>query len=191
LKFPLGDYRKDEIRQIAAGLGLRVAAKRDSQEICFIPDQDHAGFIRRRTGYVDTSGEIVTTDGNVVGRHSGLEQFTIGQRKGLQVAFGQPRYVIHIEPDTRRIVIGTHEELAGNDLYAAEVNWLVTEEVWSHPLRCQVKIRYRSKSFPAKVEASGADRFRVQFDETCYGIAPGQAAVCYQDDRVLGGGWIE
>jgi tRNA-uridine 2-sulfurtransferase len=191
LMFPLGDHRKNEIRRIAADLGLRVAAKRDSQEICFIPDQDHAGFIRRRIGYVDTSGEIVTADGKVVGSHSGLEQFTIGQRKGLHVAFGKPRYVIRIEPDTRRIVIGTQEELAGSELIATDVNWLAAEEFLGHPLRCQVKIRYRGKSFPATVEASGSDRFRARFDEPCYGIAPGQAAVCYQDNRVLGGGWIE
>ncbi len=190
LLFPLGDHQKEEIRRIAAGLGMRVAEKRDSQEICFIPDQDHAGFIRRYKGYVDTSGEIVTADGKVVGRHGGLEQFTIGQRKGLQLAFGQPRYVIRIEPDTRRIVIGTREELARRELTAAEANWLVNEEFCSHPWPCQVKIRYRGRSFPATVEASGADRFRVRFDEPCYGVAPGQAAVCYQDNRVLGGGWI-
>jgi tRNA-specific 2-thiouridylase len=191
LLFPLGDHRKEEIRRMAADIGLRVAAKRDSQEICFVPDQDHAAFIRRRSEYVDTSGEIVTTDGKVVGRHGGLEQFTIGQRKGLQLAFGQPRYVIRIEADTRRVVIGGREELARSELTAAEVNWLVNEEVWSRALRCQVKIRYRSRAFPATVDASGLDRFRVQFDEPCHGIAPGQAAVCYQNERVLGGGWIE
>jgi tRNA-uridine 2-sulfurtransferase len=191
LKFPLGEHRKDEIRRTAANLGLRVAEKRDSQEICFIPDQNHAGFIRQRPDYVDTSGEIVTSDGKAVGRHSGVEGFTIGQRKGLQVAFGQPRYVIRIEADTRRIVIGRREELARGELTAAGVNWLVKEEVWCGPLHCQVKIRYRSRAFPATVEASGTERFRVRFDEPCYGIAPGQAAVCYQDDRILGGGWIE
>ena len=191
LKFPLGDRQKDEIRRMAADLGLRVAAKRDSQEICFIPDQDHAGFIRRRPGHVDTSGEIVTIDGKVVGRHNGVEQFTVGQRKGLQVAFGQPRYVIRIEPDTHRIVIGKREDLARSELTAAEVNWLVKEEALGGPLRCQVKIRYRSKSFPATVEVSGSDRIRVQLDEPCYGVAPGQAAVCYKGDQIFLGGWIE
>ena len=191
LQFPLGDHRKDEIRRIAADLSLRVAEKRDSQEICFIPDQDHAGFIRRRMGYVDTSGEIVTMDGKVVGRHSGVEQFTIGQRKGLHVAFGQPRYVVRIEPETRRVIIGEREELARSELTAIGVNWLVGEEVWGRRLRCHVKIRYRSRAIPATVEAIGSDRFQVRFDEPCYGIAPGQAAVYYQADRILGGGWIE
>jgi tRNA-uridine 2-sulfurtransferase len=191
LMFPLGESRKDEIRRIAADLNLRVAAKRDSQEICFIPDQDHAGFIRRRAGYVDTSGEIVTTDGTVVGRHAGVEQFTVGQRKGLRLAFGQPRYVIRIEADTHRVVIGEKRELARNVLSAAGANWLVSEDMLDRPLQCHVKIRYRGLSFPALVETKGKDRFRVQFSEPCCGIAPGQAVVCYFDDRVLGGGWIE
>ena len=102
-----------------------MAAKRDSQEICFVPDQDHARFIRQRRGDVDTSGEIVTTDGTVVGRHDGFEQFTVGQRKGLRLAFGEPRYVVRIEPDSRRVVIGAHDELARSELTAAGANWLV------------------------------------------------------------------
>jgi tRNA-uridine 2-sulfurtransferase len=190
LMFPLGDRRKEEIRRVAASLGLSVAAKRDSQEICFVPDQDHAGFIRRRKEYVDTSGEIVTSDGKVVGKHGGLEQFTIGQRKGLQLAFGEPRYVIRIEADTRRIVIGAREELARDELTASEANWLVGEEFLSRPFTCQAKIRYRSRSYPATVETSEGGRFHVRFENPCYGVAPGQAVVCYRDERVLGGGWI-
>ena len=127
LMFPVGGHRKEEIRRIAEQLGLRVAAKRDSQEICFVPDQDHARFIRQQRGPIDTSGEIVTTDGTVVGRHDGFERFTIGQRKGLRVAFGEPRYVVCVEPATHRVVIGTHDELARRDLYAAEANWLTEE----------------------------------------------------------------
>ena len=190
LMFPLGDRRKEEIRRIAATLGMRVAGKRDSQEICFVPDQDHAAFIRRHKDYADTSGDIVTADGTIVGKHGGLEQFTIGQRKGLRAAFGRPKYVIRIESDTRRIVIGDREELARGELDACEANWLVGEEFWGRPLRCEAKIRYRSKAYPATVETSGEDRFRVRFDEPCHGIAPGQAVVLYQGERVLGGGWI-
>ncbi len=194
LKFPLGGHRKEDIRGIAGRLGLRVARKRDSQEICFVPDQDHARFVRQRRGEVDTSGEIVTTDGSVVGRHDGLERFTIGQRKGLRLAFGEPRYVVRIEADSRRVVIGTREELARSELTAAEANWLIDEPpdlAKTGPLRCQVKIRYRSRPVDAKVEALPGGRFRVEFDEPRHGIAPGQAAVCYDADRVLGGGWIE
>jgi tRNA-specific 2-thiouridylase len=189
LKFPLGDHRKEEIRRIAGRLGLRVAGKRDSQEICFVPDQDHARFVRQRRGDLDASGEIVTTDGTVVGRHAGLEGFTIGQRRGLGIAFGEPRYVVRIEPETRRVVIGPWEELTRWELTAAEANWLVDEP--AGPLLCQVKIRYRSRPVEATVEALPAGRFRVRFTEPCHGIAPGQAAVCYNADRVLGGGWIE
>ncbi len=186
---PIGDYRKDEIRRIAARLNLRVAEKKDSQEICFVPDQDHARFIRQRGNTPDTSGEIVTTDGTIVGRHDGYERYTVGQRKGLGIAFGEPRFVVRLEPDTRRVVIGTRDELARTELTAAGANWLV--EPPAAPLRCRVKIRYRSAAAAATVEPSGDDRFRVRFDEPCYGIAPGQAAVCYDGDRVLGGGWIE
>jgi tRNA-uridine 2-sulfurtransferase len=203
--FPVGEYRKEEIRGIAERLGLRVAAKRDSQEICFVPDQDHARFIRLRRGDLATSGDIVTTDGTVVGHHDGFERFTIGQRKGLRVAFGEPRYVVRVEPETRRVVIGTHAELARSVLFAAEANWLVegigdrgqgaggekTEIARQSPFRSQVKIRYRSRPASATVTLLPAGRFYVSFDEPCHGVAPGQAAVCYDGDRVLGGGWIE
>ncbi len=190
LMFPVGEHRKEDIRRIAGRLGLSVAAKRDSQEICFVPDQDHTRFVRKRRGNVDTSGEIVTTDGTVVGHHAGFEQYTIGQRKGLRLAFGEPRYVVRIEPDSRRVVIGTHAELARRELFAAEANWLVEEPI-AAPFRAQVKIRYRSRPVDAAVDLLPGNRFRVRFDEACYGVAPGQAAVCYQRDRVLGGGWIE
>lgn len=189
LCLPVGEYRKDRIRQTAAELGLRVAEKKDSQEICFVPDQDHARFVRERRGGEGTSGEIVTTDGRVVGRHDGLERFTIGQRKGLGIALGKPRFVVRLEPETRRVVVGTREELACGGLTAAGANWLVDPRADS--FRCCVKIRYRTPAFPATVAMLDANRFRVVFDEPCYGIAPGQAAVCYQDDRVLGGGWIQ
>lgn len=189
LKFPVGEHHKDQIRRIAAGLGLPVARKRDSQEICFVPDRDHARFVREHRGELDTSGPIVTTDGVEVGRHDGFERFTIGQRKGLRVALGEPRYVVRIEADTCRVVIGTREELARSELTAAEANWLIDQP--SEPFRCQVKIRYRSRPADATVTALPGGRFHVTFDEPRHGVAPGQAAVCYHGDRVLGGGWIE
>jgi tRNA-uridine 2-sulfurtransferase len=215
LMFPVGEYRKEEIRRMAERLGLRVAAKRDSQEICFVPEQDHARFIRERCGPLDTAGQIVTTDGTVVGRHDGFERFTVGQRKGLGVALGEPRYVVRIEAGPRRVVLGTQEELARTELCAADANWLVDgmgegrgemeegggkseirnpkSETSDPPsgLRCEVKIRYRSRAAAATVEPLPGDRFRVRFDEPCYGVAPGQAAVCYDGERLLGGGWIE
>ncbi len=186
---PVGEHRKGEIRAMAERLGLRVADKRDSQEICFVPDQDHARFIHQQRPGADTSGEIVTTDGTVVGRHDGIERYTIGQRKGLGVALGDRRFVVRIEPETHRVVIGEHDELARRELTAGESNWLI--EPPTGPLTCQVKIRYRSRPAPATVEPLGEGRFSVRFDEPCHGIAPGQAAVCFDGDRVLGGGWIE
>ena len=189
LLFPVGVYHKGEIRARAARLGLPTADKRDSQEICFVPDGKHGDFVRARRGDLDTAGEIVTTDDRVVGTHPGIEQFTIGQRKGLRVALGEPRYIVRIEADTRRVVIGTREELARNELTAGDVNWLVDEP--PGPFRCEAKIRYNSPAVPAVAEPLAGGRLKVAFDRPCYGVAPGQAVVCYDGPRVLGGGWIE
>ncbi len=188
MMLPVGEFNKLTIRQSAANLGLAVADKKDSQEICFVTSGKHDEFVRQRRGGDDRSGEIVTTSGKVVGQHHGIERFTIGQRKGLGVALGEARFVVRIEPETRRVVIGSKEELACPQLTAAGVNWLVDPP--SAPLRCRVQIRYNSGATPATVERLPNDRMRVTFDQPCYGVAPGQAAVCYDRDRVLGGGWI-
>ncbi len=188
LRFPVGEYRKEEIRALAARMGLPVAAKPDSQEICFVPDGDHARLVRQRAG-PGGEGEIVTTAGQRVGHHTGLEHFTVGQRKGLGVALGRRQYVVRIEPQARRVVVGSWDELACKELTAAGANWLV--EPLTQAFRAEVKIRYRSPAFPAWVEPLDDTRFRVRFDEPCYGVAPGQAAVVYQGPRVLGGGWIQ
>jgi len=189
LLFPVGEYTKAEIRGMAAQLGLRVADKPDSQEICFVADRDHPRFVKQYRRGVDTSGEIVTTKGEIVGRHSGLEQFTIGQRKGLGIAFGEPRYVVRIEPDTRRVIVGTREELARWELTASGANRL--DDPPTGPFSCQANTRCRTPAVPATVTILDNNRFYVKFDHPCYGVAPGQAVVCYQGDRVLGGGWID
>lgn len=186
---PVGGYRKTEIRDLARQIGLRVAEKKDSQEICFIPDGDYARFVRGRRGDVDRSGEIVTTAGDVVGRHEGIEGFTVGQRKGLGLAFGEPRYVVRLEPATRRVVIGRQEELLRSELAARDANWLIDPP--RRPLECEVKIRYRSAVVPATVSPLDTGKFHVRLHEPRAGVAPGQAVVCYSGDRVLGGGWIE
>ena len=186
---PVGDYRKEQIRTMAEGLGLRVADKRDSQEICFVTDGKHDEFVRARREQVDTSGEIVTTDGTVVGAHPGIERFTIGQRKGLGVALGEPRFVVRIEPDTRRVVIGKKHELARGELTAGKTNWLIDPP--AEPIHCRAQIRYNSRAVPATVEVPSPQTMHVIFDEPQHGVAPGQAVVCYDADRVLGGGWIE
>ncbi len=185
---PVGGYRKPEIRRMARELGLRVADKKDSQEICFVPDGDYARFVRRRSSD-DRSGEIVTTDGVVVGHHEGIESFTIGQRKGLGVALGEPRYVVRLEPEARRVVIGERHELLRDELTARQTNWLVDPPV--APLDCTVQIRYRSGPTPATVTVLADERMHVALREPRAGVAPGQAVVCYNGDRVLGGGWIE
>jgi tRNA-uridine 2-sulfurtransferase len=187
--FPIGQLQKSEIRKLAIKIGLPVAEKPDSQDICFIPDGDHAGFIRRRRSGLKTAGQIVTTDGTVVGEHDGFERYTVGQRKGLGVAMGEPYFIVRIEPETNRVVIGQRDELATESLTASEANWLI--DIPDGPFDAEVKIRYRSRPVAARVVPIGATRFEVKFQEPCYGVAPGQAAVCYRGDQLLGGGWID
>ena len=186
---PVGDYRKGEIRRLAAQLGLRIADKPDSQEICFVPARRHDEFVRQRRPHIDTSGEIVTTAGRVVGCHPGIERFTVGQRIRLGVALGERWFVVRIEPETRRVVIGSHEELARTELTARDTNWLAA--VPEPSFRCQAQIRYNAAPAPATAEILPGDRLHVIFDAPRYGVAPGQAVVCYDGPRVLGGGWIE
>lgn len=186
---PVGHFAKTEIRRLAAEIGLRVADKKDSQEICFVTEGHHAEFIRRVRDNVDTSGEFVTTDGCVVGRHDGIEAFTVGQRKGLGIALGEPHFVVRIEADTRRVVLGRREELSRTHLAANRANWLVPPPV--EPIRCLAKIRYNTSPRPATVQSLPGDRLEVAFDAGVEGVSPGQAVVCYDGDRVLGGGWIE
>jgi tRNA-specific 2-thiouridylase len=185
--FPVGELTKPEIRDLAREAGLRVADKPDSQEICFVPDNDYAGFLRRYRGEQETAGELVDTAGNVVGRHAGYEKFTIGQRRGLGVTFGTPRFVVRIEPETKRVVVGTHDELGRRELEADRCNWLAD---MPDRFRCQAQIRYQHRAADAEVDVNREGGFRVLFDEPQYGIAPGQACVLYDGDRVLGGGWI-
>jgi tRNA-uridine 2-sulfurtransferase len=166
-----------------------VAEKRDSQEICFVTSGKHDEFVRARRETIDTSGEIVTTDGVVVGQHPGIERFTIGQRRGLRVARGERCFVVRIEPETRRVVIGSRDELARRELTAARCNWLVDEP--NGAFKCEAQIRYNSEAASATASILPGGRLEVTFDEPRFGVAPGQAVVCYRDNRVLGGGWIE
>ncbi len=185
---PVGTYTKPEIREFARQAGLRVAEKRDSQEICFIPDQDYAGFLERYRGTPDNSGELVDTSGKVLGRHQGYHHYTIGQRKRLGIAFGSPRYVVVIDPETRRVVIGEKEDLDRKSLTANRLNWLVDD--LPKTFRCHAQIRYRHTAAAAEATISGDDELHVAFDEPQQGITPGQAVVLYDGETVLGGGWI-
>jgi tRNA-specific 2-thiouridylase len=185
---PVGGYRKSEIRRMASEIGLRVADKKDSQEICFVTSGLHAQFVRDRSG-VDTSGEIVTTDGRVVGHHPGIEGFTIGQRKGIGVAMGSPYFVTAIDPATRRVVIGPPEALGRTWLEADSSNWLVDFPI-DLPHACEVQIRYNSAPEKAIVVRGSDDRFRVDFAVPMNGVSPGQLAAVFDGTRALGCGWI-
>jgi tRNA-specific 2-thiouridylase len=186
---PVGEFRKSEIRQIATDIGLRVADKKDSQEICFVTSGQHAQFVRDKNP-VSTAGEIVTSDGRVVGKHDGIEGFTIGQRKGIRVAMGSPYFVTAIEPATSRVTIGPHEELGRSWLQAAEANWLVdfpTDE----PADVEVQIRYNSAPENATVRRLPGKQFQVEFHEPSFGVSPGQLAAIFMGTRAIGCGWIQ
>ncbi len=186
---PVGDFHKDEIRSMAGETGLRVADKKDSQEICFVTSGKHDQFVKQRRPDAETAGDFVLTDGSVVGQHNGIERFTIGQRKGLGIALGEPHYVVKIDPIANRVVLGKIEELGRSELTADRCNWLV--EPTTAEFRCEAMIRYNSPALPATVKLLDEGRIQVTFDEPRNGIAPGQAVVCYDGDTVLGGGWIE
>ena len=189
LLFPVGGYRKDEVRALARAAGLGVAEKPDSVEICFVPDGDHAALVRRRRPDATTAGVIVDTAGAVLAEHDGIERFTVGQRKGLGFAAGSRRYVLRIVAADNTVVVGDRDELFASELVAARVNWLVDPP--SEPLACAAKIRYRHTAAPATVTALPDGGARVTFAEPQSAVTPGQAVVFYDGPRVLGGGWIE
>jgi tRNA-uridine 2-sulfurtransferase len=194
--FPLGEYRKTEVRKIAAEMGLPVAQKSDSQEICFIPDGDYAAYIdayfeERGIERPQTPGAIVSTDGRILGQHDGVYRFTIGQRKGLGIAVGKPIYVVAIEPATGRVIVGRDEDLARQAFIAREVNWFLWETL-TQPVYARVKIRNKHQAASATVSpTSDPSRVQVRFEEPQRAVTPGQAAVFYDGDLVVGGGWIE
>ncbi len=192
---PVGQYDKPFIRKIAGELGLNVAEKKDSQEICFVTSGKHDEFVRQRRGdsiNADggvTAGNIVTTAGEVVGQHPGIEGYTIGQRRGLGVAMGQPYFVTRINRETNEVTIGPIEDLGRQTFSASKTNWLV--EPNSDRFRCEAQIRYNGSAYPATATVLPENKLDIQFDAPQNGVAPGQAVVCYDGDQVLGGGWID
>ncbi|MBI1371358.1 MAG: tRNA 2-thiouridine(34) synthase MnmA [Phycisphaera sp.] len=189
MMLPVGRYTKDEIRKIAQEMSLPVFNKPDSQEICFVPDMDYAGLIKRTTPGDVHAGKVVDVDGNEVGEHEGHQHFTIGQRRGVGVALGYPIYVVDKDAETNTVTVGPRERLAASACEADQTNWLIDPPV-DAPLRCTAKIRYNAEPVPAHVRATGEGALRVTFDEPQFAVAPGQAVVCYDGERVLGGGWI-
>jgi len=193
--FPLGDISKPEARDAARRHGLAVAEKKESQEICFVPDGDYAGFIDRylesegETDRLPGSGEIVDTTGRVIGQHSGIQRYTIGQRRGIGIADERPLYVISLDVEKNQVVVGADQALLKSEFVAAGVNWVAFDNP-VEPVRAEVRVRYRHTAAPATITPLENNRARVVFDEPQRAITPGQATVFYSGDEVLGGGWI-
>jgi tRNA-specific 2-thiouridylase len=194
--FPLGEMSKPEAREAARQYGLNgVAEKKESQEICFVPDGNYAGFIDRyleaenASERLPRSGEIVDTTGRVIGRHEGIHRYTIGQRRGIGIADEKPLYVVSINADQNRVTVGAAEHLLRSEFTAAGVNWIALDDP-SEPVRAEVRVRYRHTAAPATITPLPDARARVVFDEPQRAITPGQATVFYRGEEVVGGGWI-
>ena len=192
--FPLGELHKPQVRELARQHGLALAEKPDSQEICFVPGGDYKRFLdayleERGDALPDTAGELVTANGDVIGEHTGIHNFTIGQRKGLGVATGSPLYVIQIKGDQNQVVVGGPEALYSSSLRAHRLNLISVPDL-DAPMRVTVKIRHRHEGAAATIEKAGADEIVASFDQPQRAITPGQAAVFYDGDIVVGGGWI-
>ena len=193
--FPLGELSKPEARDAARRADLAVAEKKESQEICFVPDGDYAGFIDRyleaeqQTDRLPGDGEIVTAGGEVIGAHTGIHRYTIGQRRGIGIASARPLYVLNVESESNRIVVGYEDELMSDQFTAAGVNWIALDSP-AGPVQAEVRVRYRHVPSPATITPIAGNRVRVKFAEPQRAITPGQATVFYRADEVVGGGWI-
>jgi tRNA-specific 2-thiouridylase len=197
--FPLGEMTKPEVRAVARRLGLDTADKPESQEICFVPDGNYSRFVEDYAKHemgrdIDEDGlapgAIATTDGVVVGEHAGLHRYTVGQRRGIGVASGEPLYVVKIDVPSNRLVVGSRADLYSDSFVAKGVNWISIEPP-DEPVRANVKIRYRAADAAARITRTGTAEVHVEFDTPQAAITPGQAAVFYDGDAVVGGGWIE
>ncbi len=194
-EFPLGELSKDEVRALAREVNLPVAEKPESMELCFVPNGNYVQFIQaysleRKIPVNNAEGDIVTEDGTVIGRHNGVHNFTIGQRKGLGFAAGKPVYVLSIDPANNRVIVGEDDALRTSAFEIENVNWISIAEPTA-PLRAEVKIRHKHEPSPATVEALPGNRARITFDAPQRAITPGQAAAVYSGDVVLAGGWIK
>lgn len=187
---PVGEYTKDEIREMALKLKLSVANKPDSQEICFIPDHDYAKFIEENTDCHIPEGNFIDTDGHILGRHKGITHYTIGQRKGLGIALGHPIFVVGIRPETNEVIIGENRDVFSDTLTCSRLNWMSIEGLGGREMRVTAKIRYSHKGAPCVIREKGTDLVECVFDEPQRAVTPGQAVVFYDGDYVVGGGTI-
>lgn len=186
--FPLGSMTKNEVREVAKGMNLRVANKPDSQEVCFITGGDYREFLKVHTEMENKKGEIVDTNGNVLGYHDGVHSFTVGQRRGLGIAKGKPLYVVKVEPELNRVIVGEEKDIFRTVLIASNVIW--ADEPHSGEAQVRAKIRYRHRESDAVVHTKSGEEALVEFKTPQRAMTPGQAVVFYDGDRVLGGGWI-
>lgn len=186
---PVGEYTKDEIRKIAENIDLKVANKPDSQEICFIPNNDYAGFIEETMGEPAKPGNFVTPDGKVIGKHKGIIHYTVGQRKGLNLSMGYPVFVVAIRPETNEVVIGKADDVFSKKLYCNNLNFMSIPSLEGE-MRVSVKIRYSHQGADATIRMIGDDEVECIFDEPQRAITPGQAVVFYDGEYVVGGGTI-
>lgn len=187
---PVGSYHKEEIRDMAKRLGLPVAHKPDSQEICFIPDHDYASFIEEYTGRELPPGNFVDLDGRVLGRHRGITHYTVGQRKGLNLSMGRPVFVVEIRPETNEVVIGDNEDVFTNVLRCDKLNWMAVDGLHGKSMEVTAKIRYSHKGSPCTIREIGEGMVECRFHEPVRAVTPGQAVVFYDGDYVAGGGTI-
>jgi tRNA-uridine 2-sulfurtransferase len=193
--FPLGELSKSDARQAARDNELAVAEKKESQEICFVPDGDYAGFIERyleaeaQTNRRPPAGEIVTSSGTVIGAHDGIHRYTVGQRRGIGISQLRPLYVLGINSDHNQVIVGGDDELLSNGFTAAGVNWIAFDD-GTEDVRAEVRVRYRHTAAPATISQISEGRVSITFDEPQRAITPGQATVFYRGEEVLGGGWI-
>ncbi|HEX3076048.1 MAG TPA: tRNA 2-thiouridine(34) synthase MnmA [Lachnospiraceae bacterium] len=186
---PVGEYTKDEIREIAQEISLRIANKPDSQEICFIPDNDYAKFIEENSGKKIETGNFVNSAGEVIGKHKGITHYTVGQRKGLNLSMGHPVFVLEIRPDTNEVVIGSNDEVFTDRLFANNLNFMSIEDL-EGIMEVEAKIRYSHKGAKCTIRKVADDEVECIFEEPQRAITPGQAVVFYQDDYIVGGGTI-
>jgi len=187
LRFPLGGLPKSDVRAIAASLGLGVAAKPDSQDICFVPNGDYASIVTKVRPDAATDGAIVDLQGNELGRHKGIIHYTVGQRRGLEIGgMAEPLYVVRIDAATQQVIVGPREALAVSSARLSEINRLATDSEWATLGPLTAKVRSMAKPAPARLDGD-----QLIFDTPEYGVSPGQAAVLYAGDRVVAGGWIE
>jgi tRNA-specific 2-thiouridylase len=187
---PIGEYTKDQVREMAKDIGLAVASKPDSQEICFVEDNDYGKFIEEKNGAQIKPGNFVDIDGNVLGKHKGIVHYTVGQRKGLGIAFGKPMFVLGIDVSKNQVILGDGNQVFKDTLTAFDLNFISIEGLYDE-MRVNAKIRYSAKEAPAVISPLGDGRVKVSFDAPQRAITPGQSVVFYDGDTVVGGGIIE